>query len=567
VPSVSYVHLDFRNLADKEAARRTAREFVKARLDVIVGFGNPIVRAAPQPKEGIMQYGTLRRLLLTVAVVLLPSLAAAHPPDDPFDDDVFAPIRGGGPKITLEQVAEGLVAPLKGTTAPGLPNHLFVPDQPGKLYAIDLTTGTKTVFLDVSSLLVPLGVIFGPGCVPPVPAGSEPSFDERGLLGVAFHPDFQNNGKFYTYTSEPTAGLPTLPTTIPPGASPDHQNVISEWIANDPADPTAGVDPDRRVLIRVDWPQFNHDGGDLAFGPDGKLYISMGDGGGADDQDGQMFIVTGTCGTEAPMVGHGPTGNGQRLTTPLGKILRIDVNPPFDAGKEYAVPADNPPLSGALGEIFAYGFRNPYRISFDTATGDLYLGDVGQNDIEEVNRVVKGGNHGWRLKEGTLCFDPGGFGADSGDAGFCAAPVPGVVDPIAQYDTHFEGHSVIGGFVYHGSTFPALRDRYVFGEFSRLFNFPAGPNNYGRLLYLAQKPHAKAKLFNIQELNGFAEAAEGLGITDPSQPPAAFPQTLAVLGIGQDATGELYVMGNINGIPFDTDGVVLRITPANKKRK
>jgi glucose/arabinose dehydrogenase len=514
-------------------------------------------------------FALLTALASLVVAASVPPMAEAHPPDNPFDEDFFAPIVGGGPKVALELVTDGLTAPLKGTTAPGLPNQLFVPDQVGKLYAIDLSTGTKTVFLDVRALLVPLGVIFGPGCDPPVPAGSEPSFDERGLLGVAFHPAFQSNGKFYTYTSEPATAPPTLPSTIPGGSLPNHQNLVSEWTAADPADPSAGVVGPRRVLMRVDWPQFNHDGGDLAFGPDGKLYISMGDGGGADDQDGQMFIVTGTCGVEAPMVGHGPTGNGQRLGAPLGKIHRIDVNPPFSPGKEYAVPADNP-FAGqpdVVQEIWAYGFRNPYRMSFDTATGDLYVGNVGQNDIEEVERVVKGGNHGWRIKEGTLCFDPGGFEVDSGDADVCPTPVPGVIDPIAQYDTHGEGHSVIGGFVYHGSRFPALRDRYVFGEFSRLFNFPAGPNNYGRLLFLAQKLHAKTKLFNIQELNGFAEAAEALGLTDPAQPPAAFPQTLAVLGMGQDASGELYVTGNINGIPFGTDGVVLRIAPGNSKKK
>jgi glucose/arabinose dehydrogenase len=519
-----------------------------------------------------MMSSWLRRLglslVLGIAVILYMTPLDAHPPDNPFDEDNFSPITGGGPKVGLELVTGGLVSPLKGTTAPGLPNHLFVPDQVGKLYAIHLTTGDKTVFLDVSALLVPLGVIFGPGCTPPVPAGSMPSFDERGLLGVAFHPDFQTNGKFYTYTSEPAGLSPTLPTTLPPGVAPDHQNVVSEWTAADAEDPSAGVVGDRRVLLRVDWPQFNHDGGDLAFGPDGKLYISMGDGGGADDQDGQSFIVTGTCGTEAPMVGHGLTGNGQNLASPLGKIHRIDVNPPFAPGKQYAIPTDNPFVGpdDALDEIFAYGFRNPYRFSID-ATGELWVGDVGQNDIEEVDRVVKGGNHGWRVKEGTLCFDPGGFEADSGDSDVCPAPVPGMVDPIAQYDTHLEGHSVIGGFVYGGTGFPALRGRYVFAEFSRLFNFPAGPNNYGRLLYLAQKPHANAKLFNIQELNGFHEAAEALGLTEPTQPPAAFEQTLAVLGMGQDASGELYVLGNVNGIPFGTNGVVLRIVPASGKKK
>jgi glucose/arabinose dehydrogenase len=151
---------------------------------------------------------------------------------------------------------------------------------------------------------------------------------------LAFHPNFAANGKFYTYTSEPVNGPPTLPTTQPSGTPPDHQNVVSEWTAADPSNPAAGVTGGRRVLMRVDWPQFNHDGGDLAFGPDGQLYIAMGDGGGADDADGQLFIVPGTCGAEAPIVGHQGDGNAQKLNTPLGKILRIDVNPPFSPGKQ-----------------------------------------------------------------------------------------------------------------------------------------------------------------------------------------------------------------------------------------
>jgi glucose/arabinose dehydrogenase len=136
--------------------------------------------------------------------------------------------------------------------------------------------------------------------------------------------------------------------------------------------------------MRVDWPQFNHDGGDLAFGPDGYLYISMGDGGGADDRDGQLFIVAGTGGVQAPIVGHGLDGNGQKLTVPLGKIHRIDVDGTDSANGRYGIPRNNPFVStpGAVKEIYAFGFRNPYRFSFDR-NGDLYVGDVGQNDLEE----------------------------------------------------------------------------------------------------------------------------------------------------------------------------------------
>jgi Glucose / Sorbosone dehydrogenase len=343
--------------------------------------------------------------------------------------------------------------------------------------------------------------------------------------------------------------------------------VVAEWHAVSSADPALGVDlASRRELMRVDWPQFNHDGGDLAFGPDGNLYISMGDGGGADDADGQLFIVADGAfpANEAPIVGHQGNGNAQKLNTPLGKILRIDVNGNTSGNGQYGIPIDNPFLAvpRALDEIFAFGFRNPFRFSFDSASGTLYVGDVGQNDIEEVDLVVKGGNYGWNAKEGTLFFNING-----NDPGF-ASPLDNgrasaeMIDPIAQYDTHGEGHSVIGGFVYHGSRIPQLQGRYVFGEFSRVFNFPSGPHNFGRLLYLSQKKTATDKLLNIQEFNGFSDAVAAVGLSaGPGACEGLFPPTLAVLGMGQDAQGEVYTMGNINGVPFGSQGAVFRLAP------
>jgi hypothetical protein len=220
-------------------------------------------------------------------------------------------------------------------------------------------------------------------------------------------------------------------------------------------------------------------------------------------------------------------------------------------------------MPAAVHEIFAFGFRNPYRFSFDSVTGDLYVGDVGQNDIEEVDLVIRGGNYGWNAKEGTLFFyingNEEGF-ASRTDNGLTS---PAMIDPIAQYDTHGEGHSVIGGFVYHGSRFPQLQDRYVFGEFSRVFNFPSGPHNFGRLLYLAQKHTSGSdQPRNIKEFNGFSDAIAALGLSvGPAACDGAVPPTLAVLGMGQDTGGELYTMGNISGVPFGTEGVVLRLAP------
>jgi hypothetical protein len=327
----------------------------------------------------------------------------------------------------------------------------------------------------------------------------------------------------------------------------------------------------RRELLRVDWPQFNHDGGDLAFGPDRLLYVSMGDGGSADDADGQLFTTAPPnyppCG-EAPTVGHQGDGNAQKLNTPHGKVLRIDVDGRTAANRQYGIPADNPLVgtAGALGEVYALGFRNPYRFSFDTETGLLFLGDVGQNDLEEVDVVTRGGNYGWNFREGSLFFhingnDPG-FASRQADP---ARAIPsGLLDPLAQYDTHHEGHSVIGGFVYHGTRFPQLEDRYVFGEYSRLFLFPFGPDDHGRLLSLAPVPNlAAANHRRVRELRGFPQAIAELGLTAPPHGPEAFPPTMAVLGMGQDTSGEVYVTGNKTGRPFGTDGVVLRIVPAN----
>lgn len=508
---------------------------------------------------------SLLTAVLTGLWTLLPgSPAFAHcpnpPADPPYLRTFFAPIEASGTKLRLELVASGLTSPLKGTVAPGLPSYLFVVDQPGQLWAVNLTTGTKTVFLDVSARLVTLGVL-GPN-----------TFDERGFLGVAFHPGFQQNGRFYTYTSEPNAGAPTFPTTIPAGSTADHQNVVAEWMALNPADPTLGVGPaSRRELLRVDWPQFNHNGSDMAFGPDRFLYISMGDGGGADDADGQEFIVADGAlpANTAPIIGHQGDGNAQKLNVPFGKILRIDVNGNNSGNGQYGIPADNPFVGdpGVVEEIFAFGFRNPFRFSFDSDSGRLFVGDVGQNDIEEVDVVVKGGNYGWNAKEGTLFFNVNGNEegfAGTVDNGRASADM---IDPVAQYDTHGEGHSVIGGFVYRGSRIPQLRGRYVFGEFSRVFNFPSGPHNYGRLLHLAQKDTARDKLLNIKEFNDFAGAIADVGLSvGPAACDGEFPPTLAVLGMGQDSGGEIYAMGNINGVPFGSDGVVLRLAPPSRNR-
>ncbi len=428
-------------------------------------------------------------------------------------DPIPQPIQQGSIPVRLEPLATGLTAPNWGTAAPGDSGRLFVTDQDGILWAIELNTGQKTVFLDVTNRLVALG-IFGPG-----------SFDERGLLGVAFHPDYATNGLLYTYTSEPVSG-PADFSTMPPATTANHQSLIIEWQVPSPTNPASVVNPaSARELLRIDEPQFNHDGGALNFGPDGMLYISLGDGGGADDVDGQSFIG-------GPMVGHG-TGNGQDPGNVLGTILRIDPTGSNSANGQYGIPVDNP-FVGQLGfveEVFAYGLRNPFRFSFDTATGEMYIADVGQNDIEEVDLGSAGGNYGWNLKEGTFFFDPNG-----NDSGFVTSVDPGVppglIDPIAQYD-HDEGIAIIGGFVYRGSDIPALVGSYVFGDFAQTFA------NDGRLFHLVGSEIVEFPLVDQNALN------------------------LSLLGFGQDTSGELYVLANSTGFPFGDTGVVLKLAPSS----
>jgi glucose/arabinose dehydrogenase len=427
------------------------------------------------------------------------------------DDIIPEKIQASDAQIALETVATGLTTPVLGTHAPGDNDRLIVVDQIGKLWAIDIDDDDdvpdQLELLDVGAgglgLLVPLGA-FGPG-----------TFDERGFLSVAFHPDYPKNGKLYTFTSEPAGMAATF--QLPPGVEANHQSVITEWTVNDPKDLDSVVDTgSRRPIIRIDNPQFNHNSGQLAFGPDDLLYIGVGDGGGRDD--------------EGP--GHSEGGNGQDITNVLGTILRIDVDGSNSNNGQYGVPRSNP-FAGQNGvaEIFAYGFRNPYRFSFDADDGALYAADVGQGDVEEVDLVVAGGNYGWPVKEGSFLFDGMGLGVD-GIATINSPGQPaGLIDPIAQYD-HDEGVSITGGFVYSDSEVGDIRGMYVFGDYTQSFS---GPN--GRLFGI------DADGGDIEEL--LPAGQDGVG--------------LFISGFGQDRDGQVYVLGTQNVPPVGETGVVQRI--------
>jgi len=286
---------------------------------------------------------------------------------------------------------------------PGERRRLFVLEQGGRIRVVRDGRVLRTPFLDISSQVVSGG--------------------EQGLLGLAFAPDYARSGRFYVDYTDRNGD--TRIVEYRRGSSPDRANPRSA-----------------RQLLFQDQPESNHNGGQLAFGPDGLLYIGLGDGGGGDDQ-------------------HGPIGNGQNLDTLLGKILRIDPRP--SGGRPFGIPADNPFVGrrGAKPAIYAWGLRNPWRFSFDRATGDLTIGDVGQDHVEEVDFRAKGtgrgANFGWRAWEGTRREDP-------------SLPVRGDVKPVLQY-THDHGCSVTGGYVIRDPRLRALAGRYVYGDFcaGRLF--------------------------------------------------------------------------------------------------
>jgi hypothetical protein len=294
--------------------------------------------------------------------------------------------------IRLEPVLSGLTGPLYLTHARDGSGRLFVVEQAGVIKVLGAGTGAATVFLDIRDRVLSGG--------------------EQGLLGLAFHPQYSANGRFFIdYTRQP-----------------DGATVIAEYHRS--SDPNAASAAERGLLV-IDQPFANHNGGMVEFGPDGFLYIGMGDGGSGND----------------------PGNRAQDASTLLGKILRIDV----DRGAPYAIPGDNPFVGSASGrpEIFALGFRNPYRFSFDRATGQLLVGDVGQAAWEEIDIVTRGADMGWRVFEGNHCtgIDP------------AACANPGFTFPIAEY-FHDQGRcSVTGGYAYRGARGALAAGTYVFGDF------------------------------------------------------------------------------------------------------
>jgi glucose/arabinose dehydrogenase len=358
----------------------------------------------------------------------------------------------GIPTLVARLVVSGLAQPLDLQSAPDDPERLYVVEQRGRIRVVRGGQLQEAPFLDVSGRISSTG--------------------ERGLLGLAFHPDFATNHRFFVNYTTTGAGT----------------TVVAEFAARtaDEADPGSEV-----PLLSVPQPFANHNGGALAFGNDGFLYVALGDGGSGGD----------------------PLGNGQSLDTRLGKILRIDV----DSGAPYAIPPDNPLLSspGALPEIWALGLRNPFRMSFYRATGDLYIGDVGQGRFEEIDVGLRsrggGENYGWNVTEGNACFSPSA-GCDQ----------TGLTAPVLEYG-HDEGCSVTGGVVYSGCRMPDLVGTYFYGDYCSAF----------------------VRSFRL--LNGQA--------TEQRDWTAGLSGIDQITSFGLDAAGEVYVV--------DRDGEVYRLEPSS----
>lgn len=446
-------------------------------------------------------------------------------------------ITNGDITILLQTVATGMAAPLYGISPPGDTHRLFVLEQSGLVRIIQDGALLPGAALNITNRVQP-------------PLNPSSPNDERGLLGLAFHPGFTNPASpgyqtLYTYNSEmiPAGTMPTYP--VPTTATNNYKNVVNEWKISATNDNV--VDPaSRREVISFGKTAGNHNGGTITFGPDGYAYLALGDGGDANDV-GASHIE--------------PGGNAQNLSTPLGKFLRFDpLNPALNPSSpdlistngQYRIPTNNPFQGpGQVPEIYAYGFRNPYRFSFDRANGELIHADVGQNNIEEIDRVIMGGNYGWAIKEGDFLFNR--TNGPAGNAGTIGAPpgnrspgVPaGLIDPISgpmgtlEYD-HNDGISITGGFVYRGTAIPQLYGKYIFGDLA-LRTQPVRAD--GRIFY-ADLQSGQIRAFPLFQFGGSA----------------ILPNGLTVHGFGQDGDGELYALVT-NTSANGTGGVVYKLAP------
>jgi glucose/arabinose dehydrogenase len=460
------------------------------------------MKMKPLPSIGMNPFCRTAAIILLTGLLLLPAC-------DKIDH--LIPVD----KVDLELVADGFASPLGVVPVPDGSDRLFVIDQTGRIWIID-ANGIKlsTPFLDVSSKMVPL----------------MPGYDERGLLGLAFHPDYKNNGRFFIYYQ-----LPPRPGGPEPGVPWDNLGRIAEFKVS-ASNPDVADIGSEKVVLQWDDPQFNHNGGTIAFGPDGYLYIPVGDGGAADDV---------APGHVDDWYAANAGGNGQDNDENFfGNILRLDIN-----ALPYGIPPDNPFVNKpGQDEIYAFGFRNPYRMSFDMGgTHQLYAGDAGQALYEEIDVVTKGGNYGWNVKEGTHCFN-----AANNDTLLPSCPdvdnlgnplIDPVIEMINAANPMGGGRAltIIGGNVYRGKEIRGFQGKYIFGSFGQTFTKPDGE------LFISTPDGPGLWKFDELKLK-------------------SFPNDLGhyIKGFGQDNEGEVYVTVSTALGPSGTTGKVFKLVRVKK---
>ena len=448
------------------------------------------------------------------------------------------------PKVTLELVAGGFKAPLLLVSPPDGSKRRFLGDQTGVVYILGADgKALAAPFIDLRPQLVDL----------------LPAFDERGLLALAFHPDFATNGRFFiNYGAKPRANSPFKGKTA-------YTWRTSEFRVS-AGDPNRADPASERVLLELDWVNRKHNGGGLAFGPDGYLYVGVGDGGGAhgvpdvyvppklsEKDQADAFRHAAEIKEDPfriPEKFHKYDRYAQDTARLNGKILRLDVDKVPADGKAYGIPPTNIFRGKSEGrdEIYAWGFRNPFRISFDRlGSGDIFVSGVAESFWETVYLVDRQGNYGWSIREGTHCyiraraFDPPEDCATTGALG------ERINNPVIQYANWSVkrpwstvkaeplGTANVGGFVYRGKALPALYGKFLFGDFSSVIQKPSGQ------LFVATPTAAWRALWRVEKLAGL---------------------DVRLHSLGEDAEGEIYLMTTAQGIPVGDTGKVWKLVPA-----
>lgn len=454
-------------------------------------------------------------LFLFLAVGLVFSAYQAQALPEPQQTTLISYFPLFYPPVTyakLDMVASGLKSPVALAAPDDGTGRLFIVDQVGQIRIIDRNDNLLTKpFLDIADRMVPLNT----------------SSDERGLLGLAFHPDYAANGRFFVYYSAP----------LRPGGEGVHTNQVSEFSVS--SNPNIANPDSEKIILQADNLQNNHNAGPILFGPEGYLYIALGDGGGSGDDDPGHV-------EDWYEVNRG--GNGQDLEANiLGSILRIDI----DSGDPYAIPPDNPGISTNFPETWAYGFRNPYSMAFDPG-GDheLFVGDAGQLLYEEVSIIQPGGNYGWNVKEGTHCFSTENPG-DPDAITDCPEKDPEghpLIDPIIEFrnQRHPEGGPgtvIIGGEVYRGEEMPGWYGNYFFGYFTSTHSAVDG----GVLIGIRPEEETQ-QLWDFRPVR-FTNTSNGR-------------LNAYLLSFGQDLENRIYLLTTgPEGLSGTDEGTVYRLSP------